>query len=122
MPTSGQRPDTAAAQGLLVKVAMMQFDAGLTIAMRTPMLMRGALGDARGQREASKAVAEKVSAVMESSVAAGQAAMSLWMALAMAPLSPSGFGEAATRAAHSTLEPFAKRTRANASRLSRRRF
>ena len=41
--------------------------------------------------------------------------------MAMNPLTPSGLGEAAAKAAHNTLEPFSKRTRANASRLSGRR-
>ena len=62
-----------AAQALAARMATMQADAGLTIAMRMPILMQGALGDRRGQREAAKAVTEKVTAVLESGFAAGQA-------------------------------------------------
>jgi hypothetical protein len=44
------------AQALASKMMTMQADAGLTIAMRMPILMKGAFGDSRGQREAAKAV------------------------------------------------------------------
>jgi len=108
-------------QALVAKMMTMQADAGLTIAMRMPILLKGALGDAHGQREASKAVAEKFSAVMESSFAVGQATAMFWWNMALNPLTPNGLGEAATQAAHDSLEPFSKRMRANASRLSGRR-
>ena len=72
--------------------------------MRLPILMKGAFGDARGQREASKAVVEKVSAVMESSFAIGHAATLFWLNMAMTPLTPGALGEAAAKAAHNTLE------------------
>ena len=125
MATSRKRPDSVSAgaqtQAIVAKVVTMQADAGLTIAMRLPILMKGAFGDARGQREASKAVVEKVSAVMESSFAIGHAATLFWLNMAVTPLTPRGLGEAAAKAAHNTLEPFSKRTRANASRLSGRR-
>jgi hypothetical protein len=58
------------AQAFAARMVTLQADAGLTIAMRMPMLLKGALGDSRGQREAAKAVTEKVSAVMESGFAA----------------------------------------------------
>lgn len=112
------------AQALVTRMMDLQADAGLTIAMRMPILLKGAMGDSRGQREASKAVVEKVSAVMESSVAATQAAALFWWGMALNPMqhmSPTGFSDAATKAAHSALEPFSKRTRANASRLGSRR-
>lgn len=112
------------AQALIARMVTMQADAGLTIAMRMPILLQGALGDSRGQREANKAVVEKVSAVMESTVAAGHAATMFWWNMALNPLEhmhPTSLSETATRAAHSTLEPFSRRTSANASRLSRRR-
>lgn len=109
------------AQALATRVATLQADAGLTIAMRMPILMKGVLGDSRGQREAAKAVTEKVSAVMESSFAAGQAAAMFWWGLALNPLAQVDLAEAAARVANSTLEPFSKRTRANASRLTSRR-
>ena len=68
MATSKRRSHAAQAetqaQTIVSKMITMHADAGLTIAMRLPILLKGALGDARGQREASKAVAEKVSAVM----------------------------------------------------------
>jgi hypothetical protein len=106
------------AQALAAKMLTMQADAGLTIAMRMPILMRG---DSRGQREAAKAVSEKMSAVMESGFAVGQAAALFWWELALNPLKQVDFAEAAARAVNSTLEPFSKRTRANASRLTGRR-
>lgn len=109
------------AQALTTKMLTMQADAGLTIAMRMPMLMRGALGDAKGQREAAKAVSEKMSAVMESGFAASQAAAMFWWGLALNPLAKVDFSEAAAKVASSTLEPFSKRTRANAARLTGRR-
>ncbi len=125
MATTRKRPESVSAgaqtQPIVAKVVTMQADAGLTIAMRLPILMKGAFGDARGQREASKAVVEKVSAVMESSFAIGHAATLFWLNMAMTPLTPGALGEAAAKAAHNTLEPFSKRTRANASRLSGRR-
>jgi MFS-type transporter involved in bile tolerance (Atg22 family) len=109
------------AQALAARMLTLQADAGLTIAMRMPILLKGALGDSRGQREAAKAVTEKVSAVMESGMAAGQAAAMFWWGLALNPLAQVDFGEAAAKVANSTLEPFSKRTRANASRLTGRR-
>ena len=109
------------AQALAARMATLQADAGLTIAMRMPMLLKGALGDSLGQREAAKAVTEKVSAVMESGFAAGQAAAMFWWGLALNPLAQVDFSEAAAKVANSTLEPFSKRTRANASRLTGRK-
>ncbi|WP_439499880.1 hypothetical protein [Bosea sp. (in: a-proteobacteria)] len=109
------------AQALVSKVLTMQADAGLTIAMRMPMLLKGALGDSHGQREAAKAVTEKVSAVMESGLAASQAVGLFWWGMAMSPFAQVDFAEAAAKAANSTLEPFSKRTRANAARLRGRR-
>ena len=50
----------AEAQVLAARLMSMHADAGLTIAMRMPLLMKGAFGDSRGQREATKAVTEKV--------------------------------------------------------------
>jgi hypothetical protein len=109
------------AQALTAKMLTMQADAGLTIAMRMPMLMKGALGDARGQREAAKAVSEKMSAVMESGFAAGQAAAMFWLGMALNPLAHVDYAEAAAKLASSTLEPFSKRTTANVARLTGRR-
>ena len=109
------------AQTIVSKMITMQADAGLTIAMRLPILLQGALGDARGQREASKAVVEKVSAVVESSVAATCATTAFWWGLALNPLAQVDLTEAAAKVANSTLEPFARRTRANAARLTGRR-
>jgi hypothetical protein len=109
------------AQALAARMVTLQADAGLTIAMRMPMLLKGALGDSRGQREAAKAVTEKVSAVMESGFAAGQAAAMFWWGLALNPLAQIDLTEAAAKVANSTLEPFSKRTRANASRLTGRK-
>ena len=66
-------------------------------------------------------MSEKVSAVMESGVAATHAAALFWWGLALNPLGQMDLAEAAAKVANSTLEPFAKRTRANAARLSNRR-
>jgi len=121
-----RKPRSAAAAGvqaqaLASRMMTLQADAGLTIAMRMPLLMRGALGDSHGQREAAKAVSEKVSAVMESGLAASQAAAMFWWGLALNPLAGVDLAEEAAKVANSTLEPFAKRTRANAARLTVRK-
>lgn len=114
----GARSET---QVLAARVVTMHAQAGLTIAMRMPLLMQGALGSAHGQREATRAVTEKVSATVESTFAAGQAAAMFWLEFAMSPLSSFDPSEAVARAANSTLEPFAKRVSANAARLTGRR-
>jgi hypothetical protein len=125
MAISNKRPSSVTgagveAQALASRMMTLQADAGLTIAMRMPMLMKGALGDSRGQREAAKAVQEKVSAVMESGIAASQAAAMFWWGVALNPFGQVDFTEAAAKVANSTLEPFSKRTRANAARLGGR--
>lgn len=58
---------------------------------------------------------------MESGFAAGQAAVMFWWGVALNPLAAVDFAEAAAKVANSTLEPFSKRTRANAARLTRPR-
>lgn len=126
MAPSTRKPRSASAAGgeaqaLASRVMTLQADAGLTIAMRVPLLMRGALGNSRGQREAAKAVSEKVSAVMESGFAASQATAMFWWGLALNPLARVDLAEEAAKVANSTLEPFSKRTRANAARLTGRR-
>lgn len=108
----------ADAQVLAARMLAMQADAGLTIAMRMPILMKGAFGDSRGQREATQAVTEKVSAVVESSMAATQAAAAFWWNMALHIPGQFDVAAAAVKVADRTLEPFAKRTRANAARLS----
>ncbi|CAH1651796.1 conserved hypothetical protein [Hyphomicrobiales bacterium] len=108
----------ADAQVLAARVLTMQAEAGLTIAMRMPLLFRGAFGDSRGQHEAAKAVLEKVSAVVESSVAATQATTALWWGMALHLPGQFDVTAAAVKVADSSLEPFARRTRANAARLS----
>ena len=70
------------------------------------------------KNEATKAVTEKVSAMLESSFAATQATTAFWWGLALNPLGQFDLATAAVKAADSTLEPFARRTRANAARLS----
>jgi hypothetical protein len=111
----------AEAQALATRMFTMQAEAGLTIAMRMPLLLKGALGDSSGQREAAKAVVEKVSAVVESSIATTCATTAFWWGLALNPLGQLDLTEAAAKVANSTLEPFARRTRANAARLTGRR-
>jgi hypothetical protein len=121
--TKGLRSVTGAgveAQALAARMLTMHADVGLTIAMRMPILMKGAMGDNHGQREAAKAVTEKVSAVMESGFAVSQAAAMFWWDLAFNPLAHIDFPEVAAKAANTTLEPFSKRTRANAARLTGR--
>lgn len=125
MAISSKRPASVSntgveAQALATKMLTMQADAGLTIAMRMPILLKGAFGDSHGQREAAKAVSEKVSAVMESGLAASQAAAMFWWGFALNPLAQVDFTEAVAKVANSSLEPFAKRTRANANRLTGR--
>lgn len=109
------------AQAFAARIVTMQAEAGLTIAMRMPILMRGAMGDQKGRQEATKAVSEKMSAMMESGFAASQAAASFWLGFALNPLTHD-LAEAAAKAANTTLEPFSKRTRANAARLTGRRL
>jgi hypothetical protein len=109
------------AQALAMRMVALQADAGLTIAMRMPILMKGAMGDHSGQREATKAVIEKVSAVMESGFAAGCAAAAFWWGVALNPMAQIDLAEASAKVANQSLEPFSRRTRANAARLSRRR-
>ncbi|WP_054141054.1 hypothetical protein [Bosea sp. AAP35] len=120
--TRKTRPAAAAgveAQALAARMVTLQADAGMTIALRMPILMRGALGDSHGQREAASAVSEKMSAVMESGFAASQAAVMFWWGVALNPLAAVDYAEEAAKVANSTLEPFSKRTRANAARLTR---
>lgn len=117
-PATGTRLET---QALVSKVLTMQADAGLTIAMRMPILLKGALGDSHGQREAAKAVTEKLSAVMESGFAASQAVGLFWWGMALNPLAQLDIAEAAAKAANNALEPFSKRIRANAARLGGRK-
>lgn len=122
MSTSSKRAPSVSqagieAQALAARMVALQADAGLTIAMRMPILLQG---NSRGQREAQRAVTEKVAAVMESGFAAGQAATQFWLGLMLNPLAQVDFSEAAAKMANSSLEPFSRRTRANAARLSRR--
>lgn len=127
MPSS-RRPSRSAlatgadAQVLAARMLTMQAEAGITIAMRMPILLRGAFGDSHGQHEAAKAVLEKISAFVESSMAATQAASALWWGLAFHLPGQFDLTAAAVRVADSSLEPFARRTRANAARLSRVRY
>lgn len=127
MPKSTKTPSLAPviagveAQALAARMMTMQAEAGLTIAMRMPILMKGAMGDSSGQREATKAVVEKVSAVMESGVAASCAAAAFWWGLALNPLAQVDLAEASAKVVNQSLEPFSRRTRANAARLGRRR-
>ncbi|UZF92940.1 hypothetical protein [Bosea sp. NBC_00550] len=123
MPSSRKPSRSAVAAGadaqvLAARVMAMQAEAGITIAMRMPILLKGAFGDSRGQHEATNAVMEKLSAMVESSLAATQAATAFWWGLALNPPGQFDMAAAAVRAADSTLEPFARRTRANAARLS----
>lgn len=126
MAISRKKPPSATgagveAQALAARMMTLQADAGMTIAMRMPILMKGALGDSHGQREAAEAVSEKVSAVMESGLAASQAAVMFWWGVALNPLAGIDLAEAAAKVANSTLEPFSKRTSANATRLTGRK-
>ena len=123
MATSRKRPPSVTGSGkeahaLATRMLTMHAEAGLTIAMRMPILLKGALGDSHGQQEAAKAMSEKVSAVMESSFAVTQATAMFWWGLALDPLAQVDFAEAAAKVANSSLEPFSKRTRANAARLT----
>lgn len=116
--SAGARSET---QALATRMVTMHAEAGLTIAMRLPILMQGALGSARGQREATRAVTEKVSATLESTLAASEATAMFWLEFAMSPLTTFDPSEAVARVANSTLEPFSKRVSRNAARLTGRR-
>jgi hypothetical protein len=105
---------------LFGQIATMHLDAGMTIALRMPLLLDGAMGGSRGLQEASTAVTEKLSAISESGFAAGQAAAQLWWSFALAPLAAFDPHAAAVTVASRAVEPFARRTRANAARLARR--
>jgi hypothetical protein len=105
------------AQALYSKLVAMQMDAGLTIAMRMPIFARAALGDDASGGEARKAVTEKIAAVTETGMAAGQAAAEFWWNMFMAPVTQARTGELAARAANQMLEPMSRRTSANATRL-----
>jgi hypothetical protein len=107
------------AQSFAARLVVMQVEASLTIAMRMPILMKGAFGDSRGQREAAKAVIEKVLAVAESSFAISQATTAFWWGFTLDAPGRFDLAAAAVRVADSTLEPFARRTSANAARLGR---
>ncbi|MCO5092703.1 hypothetical protein [Bosea sp. (in: a-proteobacteria)] len=124
MPQPRQSTDSALATGVeaqifAARLVTMHAEASLTIAMRMPLLMKGAFGDSRGQREAAKAVIEKMLAVVESSFAATQATTAFWWSFTLNPTGRFDLTAAAVRVADSTLEPFARRTRANATRLGR---
>lgn len=109
------------AQALTTRMLAMQADAGLTIALRMPMLVKGALGDRRGQTEAVKAVTEKVTAVMESGFAAGHATAMFWWGVVFNPLAQVDLHEATAKVVNHSLEPFSKRAQANALRLRARK-
>ncbi|MFN3670765.1 MAG: hypothetical protein ACK4VM_02525 [Bosea sp. (in: a-proteobacteria)] len=109
------------AQALATRMLAMQADAGLTIALRMPMLVKGALGDRRGQNEAAKAVTEKMTAVMESGFAASHATAMFWWGVMFNPLAQVDLHEATAKVVNHSLEPFSKRAQANAVRLRSRR-
>jgi hypothetical protein len=106
------------AQALWTKLAMMNADAAMTIAMRLPIFAHAAMGNAAAQQEAEKAVQEKISVIAETGAAATQAAVGFWWDVAMSPLTRKSPSESAARAARKTLGPASRRTRANRRRLT----
>ena len=106
------------AQALWTKMATMNVDAAMTIAMRLPIFAHAAMGDAIARQETEKAVQEKLSAITETSTAAAQAAVGFWWDLAMSPLTHKSPSESAAKAARKTLGPVSRRARANRRRLA----
>lgn len=106
------------AQALWTRMAMMNLDVAMTIAMRLPIFAHAALGDTAARKEANKAVEEKLSAIAETSTTAAQAAVGLWWDVALSPLTRKSPAESAAKAARKTMGPVSRRVRANRRRLS----
>lgn len=99
-------------------MAMMNVDAAMTIAIRMPIFAHAAMGDISAQKEAEKAVSEKLSALAETGTVAASEAANLWWNMIMSPLTRQTPMESAARAARKTLEPVSRRARANRRRLT----
>jgi hypothetical protein len=106
------------AQALWTRMALMNVDVAMTVAMRLPIFAHAAMGDASARKEAKKAIDEKLSAIAETSTIAAQAAVGLWWDVAMSPLTRKSPSESAAKAAHKTMGPISRRVRANRRRLS----
>lgn len=97
------------------------------MAMQAPFVMAARMGDwtawtgsARQQREAGRMVAEKQAAAFEAASAFALHAWSAWAQLVFAPLQPWS-PTRWERASQAMLAPYARRVRANATRLRKRR-
>lgn len=106
------------AQALWNRLAMIQVDSAVTIALRMPIFVNAAMGDPAAHKEARKAVSEKVVAMSQTGSAATKAAVGFWWDMAMSPVTRKSPSEAAARAARTTIGPVSRRTRANRRRLS----
>lgn len=106
------------AHALWTKLAMMNVDAAMTIALRLPIFAHAAMGNASARQEAEKAMQEKISVIAETGSAATQAAAAFWWDVAMSPLTRKSPSESAAKAARKTLGPVSRRTKANRRRLT----
>lgn len=118
LPRNGRPGIRPEAQALWTRMAIMNLDAVVTIALRLPIFAHAAMGDATARKEAEKAVEEKLLAIAETGTIAAQAAVGFWWDLALSPLTRKSPSESAARAARRTLGPVSRRARANRRRLS----
>ena len=95
--------------------------------MQAPFVMAARMGDwtawtgsARQQREAGRMVAEKQAAAVEASMAFAMHAWNAWAQCMFAPRQPWTPARW-ERASQAVLAPYARRVRANASRLRKRK-
>ena len=110
---------------LALSAAATGHAAAHTVALRSLMMARAA-GDLRAMAdpEFTRMATEKMAAAALSGAAFAAHAPNLWrlwLGAAVSPWSPWAFAGAAAKAAHATLAPYQKATRANAKRLSGKR-
>ena len=102
------------------QMMIMSLQAPFVMAMRMgDWLPLGAQDAPRTTREAGRMVAEKQAAAMESWAAFGTHAMQAWTRYMLAPLQPMTQAQLEC-AGQAMLAPYARRVRANATRLKRR--
>lgn len=107
---------------LATQFAQMALQAPFVMAVRMGdwMTTPGALASARQRREAGRMVAEKQAAALEASMAFAQQASQWWLQCWLAPMQPWSAARW-ERAGQAVMEPYARRVRANATRLRKRR-
>ena len=105
---------------LATQLAQLAVQAPFVMAVRmADWWMPGALATPRQRREASRMVAEKQAAAMESWAAFSTHAMQAWMQCLLQPVRPLSVAQI-ERAGQAMVSPYARRVRANANRLRRR--